>query len=185
MADPSPAPENLPSLLTWGTLLATPKALDGSDDPLETTGRQFRLPANQRRDEIGRKLGNKASRDMNERAKGYTPRPSGSSLKSTLKAAADRTRTRIGGTPVGGNGGMLPPSSTPRREGLTPAGKRLLERSMVGRSPMSSSASKSGASGRNRSAVMEMGSGWGSGSAGGKGKKVGEMSWTPSPAHSR
>jgi protein DGCR14 len=180
-ADPSPAPEDLPSLLTWGTLLATPKALDGSDDPLDT-GRSFRLPANQRRDEIGRRLGNKASKDMNERAKGYTPRPSGSSLSSTLKAAADRSRGVRMATP-GGMGQMLPPSSTPKRDHLTPAGKRLLERSL-GRSPMTTSGSKVGASGRNRGAAMEVGSGWGMAS-GGKGKKVGEMSWTPSPGHRR
>lgn len=165
--DPSPAPESLPSLLTWGTLLATPKALDGSDDPLD--GPSFRLPATQRRDEIGRRLGNKASRDMNQRAKGYTPRPSGSSLSTTLKAVAERHRSRPAGKATGS---MLPPS-TPRSDHLTPAGKRLLERSL-GRSPMNTSG-RPGASGRNRSAAMEAGSKWSTG------RKVGDLSWTPSP----
>ncbi|RSH87023.1 hypothetical protein EHS25_003511 [Saitozyma podzolica] len=67
--DPSPSPQDLPSLLTWGTLLATPKALDGSDDPLDTSRPTFKMPESKRRDEIGRKLADKASRAMNERAK--------------------------------------------------------------------------------------------------------------------
>ncbi|WVR08711.1 hypothetical protein IAU60_005769 [Kwoniella sp. DSM 27419] len=176
--DPSPSPQDLPSLLTWGTLLATPRALDDGTDPLDST-RSFQMPETKRRDEIGRKLADKASRSMNERAKSFTPhRPGGSSLASALRNAADRTQQRRTDRTPGGK--MLPPGAfTPRRQAdsLTPAAKRLLERS-VGRSPMSSSGAGLGMStgGRNRGAVMESRSGWGGGPKADK-----RMSWTPSP----
>ncbi|WRT70805.1 uncharacterized protein IL334_007804 [Kwoniella shivajii] len=179
--DPSPSPQDLPSLLTWGTLLSTPRALDGNDDPLDTS-KSFRLPENKRRDEIGRKLADKASRSISERAKSFTPQRSGSTLSTTLRAAADRSR-RAEKTPYNGKGKMLPPSSTmtPRRQAdnLTPAARNLLERS-VGRSPLIHSGSSFGragglsTSGRNRGAVMENKSGWG-------GKTERRMTWTPSP----
>ncbi|ORX40830.1 nuclear protein DGCR14 [Kockovaella imperatae] len=173
--DPSPSPADLPSLLTWGTLLATPRALDGSDDPLDFSGPTYTLPETKRRDELGRKLADKASRSMNQRAAAYTPRGKNGST-STLRALADRTQRSVRGTPRNGLGDMLPPSATPRRqaEALTPAGKRLLQRSMGVKSM--------GTSARNRSAAMEKGSGWSSGGSGGLGgRDVGKMSWTPSP----
>ncbi|WWD20824.1 hypothetical protein CI109_105301 [Kwoniella shandongensis] len=165
----------LPSLLTWGTLLATPRALDGNDDPLDST-RSFKMPENKRRDEIGRKLADKASRSMNDRAKSFTPKAGGSTLTAALRSAADRSRSVRGEkTP----GKMLPPS-TPRRQAdsLTPAARRLLERS-VGRSPITNSGGLSTA-GRNRGAVMEKGSGWAGLGSGSKTEKR-SMNWTPSP----
>lgn len=174
--DPSPSPQDLPSLLTWGTLASTPRALDGSSDPLDSSRPAFKLPDNKRRDEIGRRLGNKASRAINERAKAYTPqRSSGSSaLSAALRSAADKTQRSNRETP--GRGGMLPPS-TPRPDTLTPAARQLLQRSIgvTGKSGL-------GTAGRNRGAVMEKGSGWG-GSSSRQGKEVGRMNWTPSPAH--
>jgi protein DGCR14 len=182
--DPSPSPQDLPSLLTWGTLISTPRALDGGDDPLDTAGPSFRLPEAKRRDELGRKLADKASRSMNERAKGFTPRGGGSALSAALRSAADKTQKSGRGATTPGM--MLPPSATPRRQAdsLTPAGKRLLERSL-GRSPMTNSG-KLGIStgGRNRGAAMEKGSGWGNlGKS--KNRELGSMSWTPSPAQHR
>jgi len=171
--DPSPSPQELPSLLTWGALASTPRALDGGDDPLDTSRPSFKLPENKRRDELGRKLGNKASKAINERARAYTPqRASGSSaLSAALRSAADRTtRNRGDKTP----GKMLPPS-TPRADTLTPAARQLLQRSMglSGRTGL-------GTAGRNRGAVMEKGQGW----SGGIGKAdLSKMHWTPSPAH--
>ncbi|KAL7422970.1 hypothetical protein Q5752_002268 [Cryptotrichosporon argae] len=184
-ADPSPAPEELPSLLTWGTLLATPRALDDSGDPLDAgsafSGPSFRLPEPKRRDEIGRNLGNRASKAISERAKAYTPRPvpATPSLTDALRAAAERTRgadRSVRGAP------MAPPGATPRREdGLTPAARNLLERSL-GRTPGGlgglGGLGKLGASAAVRSAAMEKGAGWGRGSG------RGAMSWTPSP-HAR
>jgi len=117
--DASPSPSDLPSLLTWGTLLATPRAIDGTEDPLD--GPSFSLPESKRRDEIGRKLGDKASRSMNERAKGFTPR-----ANNSLRALAGKTQRPGNRTP----GGMAPPATPRRQENLTPAAQRLLERSL-------------------------------------------------------
>jgi protein DGCR14 len=177
--DPSPEPEGLPSLLTWGTLMSTPRALEGnadSGDPLDATP-SFRLPNTKRRDEIARKLGDKASRAMHERAKGFTPKPrytSGSSgggsrgaggLSETLRAAAERSRgrtpSRTPGSVRGGGGSMAPPAMTPKRSDLSSAGKRLLERSL-GRTPGTASSGLNGLSGVKRAlgSTAEGRAGW-------------------------
>ncbi|WOO81911.1 Splicing factor ESS-2 [Vanrija pseudolonga] len=171
-------PEDLPPLMTWGTLLATPRALDGSDDPLD--GPTFRMPETKRRDEIGRKLGAKASRSISERAKAHQPRPAPStpSLTDALKAAANRTK--YGDRSVRGSSGMLPPGATPRRDGLTPAAKSLLDRSL-GRTPQRGGGLGLGSSASARSAAMDKGSGWGKSSS----SSVGARSWTLSPAPRR
>lgn len=168
-----PEPEDLPPLMTWGTLLATPRALDGSSDPLD--GPSFKFPKPKSRDELGRKLGTKASKSMTDRAKQYRPAttPNGS-LSGTLRAAAERTRT---GDRSVRAGTMGPPPATPRREGnLTPAARSLLDRSL-GRTPRSGGLGF-GSGGSARGAAMEKGNGWGSGSGGAR-------SWTPSPAPRR
>ncbi|WWC72685.1 uncharacterized protein I206_106649 [Kwoniella pini CBS 10737] len=172
--DPSPSPEELPSLLTWGTLLSTPRALDGNSDPLDST-KSFKLPETKRRDEIGRKLADQASKSISERARSFTPQHRSSNLSSTLRAVADRTQRSVRGSRTPGFGQMLPPSSTPRRQAdnLTPAARKLLERS-VGRSPMINSGGGMSTGGKNRGAVMESRSGWG-------GKAEKRMTWTPSP----
>lgn len=186
--DPSPMPQNLPSLLTWGTLMSTPRAIDGSQDPLDLSGPSFRLPESKRRDELGRKLADKASRAMKERAKGFTPRTSGSALSAALRSAAEQTQRSVRGKPAT-PGRMLPPSATPRRQAdtLTPAARNLLQRSL-GRSPLT----RSGITGlnpsagvRNRGAVMEKESGWSISNKQSKaaGKGTAPSPWTPSPPH--
>ncbi|WWC92434.1 uncharacterized protein L201_007392 [Kwoniella dendrophila CBS 6074] len=185
--DPSPEPQDMPSLLTWGTLLSTPRALDGNDDPLENT-RSFQLPETKRRDEIGRKLADKASKSISERAKSFTPQhqKTSGSLSTTLRLAANQT-LRSERTPGSTRGKMLPPSSfgsnTPRRqaESLTPAARRLLERSVT-RSPITNSRVNGAGlgmstGGKNRGAVMESKSGW----TGLSNKSEKRMTWTPSP----
>ncbi|OXC68053.1 hypothetical protein AYX13_03506 [Cryptococcus neoformans] len=168
--DASPSPHDLPSLLTWGTLLATPRALDGGSrssnndngigmgDPLDAQEQEqgqpaFRLPETKKRDEIGRRLADKASRSMRDRARGFTSRPSSSS-----------SGLRGGKTP-----GSMGPPATPRRhaDSLTPAAKRLLEKT-VGRTPMSASRTGSGAGGESRSSRPQK-----------------NMGWTPTPRYSR
>lgn len=121
--DASPSPAELPDLLTWGTLMATPRALGGSGDALEG-GRSFRLPETQRRDRLGRKLADDASRSMRLRAKGYAA-PSSAAPSRKKESQGKQSR-------------MLPPA-TPRRNAsaLTPAARKLLERSS--RTPSSSS----------------------------------------------
>ncbi len=160
-----PDPEDLPPLMTYGTLLATPRALDGSNDPLD--GPTYKLPEPKSRDELGRKLGTKASKAMSERARAYQ-KPSG---VSALRAAAERTRIADRSS-----GGRMGPPATPRREGnLTPAARSLLDRSL-GRTPRGGLGLSS--AGSARGAAMEKGSGWGGGSGGAR-------SWTPSPAPRR
>ncbi|GMK56190.1 hypothetical protein CspeluHIS016_0300300 [Cutaneotrichosporon spelunceum] len=160
-----PDPEELPPLMTYGTLLATPRALDSATDPLD--GPKFKFPEQKSRDELGRKLGTKASKAMSDRARAYQ-KPSG---VSALRAAA--ARTRLGDR---SSGGKMAPPATPRREGnLTPAARSLLDRSL-GRTPRGGLGLSSG--GNARGAAMEKGSGWGGGNRG-------AMSWTPSPAPRR
>ncbi|ADV25421.1 Conserved hypothetical protein [Cryptococcus gattii WM276] len=147
--DASPSPHDLPSLLTWGTLLATPRPLGGEGgDPLEGEDERpaFKLPETKKRDELGRRLADKASRSMRDRARGYSKTPS-----SVLRGERGKVL------------GSMGPPATPRRQAdsLTPAAKRLLEKT-VGRTPMSASrtASASGSSRKN-------------------------MGWTPTPRYSR
>ncbi|WVO16934.1 hypothetical protein L204_104620 [Cryptococcus depauperatus] len=122
--DPSPVPQNMPSLLTWGSLLATPRALDSKGDPLDKTP-AYKMPEVKRRDELGRKLADKASKAMKSKAKGFTPRLAESSLNLSRKEKNVRALGNMG------------PPSTPRRQAdsLTPAAKRLLDRT-VNRAPI-------------------------------------------------
>ncbi|WVQ86129.1 hypothetical protein IAT38_008297 [Cryptococcus sp. DSM 104549] len=151
--DPSPSPQDLPSILTWGSLLSTPRALDSGGDPLDSTP-SYRLPEASRRDEIGRKLGDKASRSMKERARGFTPKAGVTGALSTnLRAAAEKSgRSSLS---VRGSGKMAPPA-TPRRQAdsLTPAARSLLERT-VGRTPGWTGGGASSATGGSRK-----GTGW-------------------------
>lgn len=153
--DASPSPHDLPSLLTWGTLLATPRALEdskGDDDPLEERP-AFRLPETKRRDELGRRLAEKASRAMSDRARGFTSRSA---------AAKGSSSSALGKAP-----GSMGPPATPRRhaDSLTPAAKRLLEKT-VGRTPVSASRTASGS---------------GSGSS----RPQKNIGWTPTPRYPR
>jgi protein DGCR14 len=154
--------------MTWGTLLATPKRLEdesiGADD-----GPAFRLPERKRRDELGRKLGSKASRAIADRARAYAPTPGRTSRTPSLP---DSLRSRR-------DAAAMPPPGTPRAGSLTPAARSLLDRSM-GRTPRGGSGLGLGlgSGGTARGAAMEKGSAWARGGLGGK-------SWTPSPAPRR
>lgn len=150
--EPDLEPEELP-LMTYGSLLATPKRVSTDDDdgPTFDDGPSFRFPEEKKRDEIGRKLGNKAGKAISDRARMYAPStPKGS---SALKAAASRT---IMGS-AGRSGGSMGPPST--RGNLTPAAQALLQRTM-GRTPLRSGL-------RGGDSVFK--------------SKVGGMGWSPSP----
>lgn len=127
--DASPSPAEMPDLLTWGTLLATPRALGFTGDILDGSA-PFRLPDTQRRDQIGRRLADNASRSMRIRAKGYAVPTS--TPTASRRTEVSRTKTA-----------MLPPA-TPRRHAssLTPAARRLLERSSKSTSTSSERPSK-------------------------------------------
>lgn len=106
---PSPSPSELgpqavSQLMTWGSILSTPRALGSGDDTagdmgvrargegrlassrpsFESTGPRFTITSDRSRDALGRKLANDAGRAMRERAKGYGPSPSSSSSLSTI-----------------------------------------------------------------------------------------------------
>jgi len=111
---PTPRAEVIaPSLMTTGTLLATPRILSGNtslDEPVADPQTPFRINAPSRREQAGLRLSAKASKSLRE--------------KAALFSGTGRKK-----------GGMLPPPTpggvgTPRRgEGLTPAARALLQRS--------------------------------------------------------
>lgn len=146
--EPDLEPDDMP-LMTYGSLLATPKRVSTDEDSFD--GPSFRFPEEKKRDELGRKLGNKASKSISDRARMYAP--STPKTPSALKAAAGRTVRGSGGS---GRGSMGPPS---QRGNLTPAAQSLLQRT-TGRTPMRFA--KDGGGGIFKS-------------------KVGRMGWSPSP----
>ena len=159
-AMPSPTPEELgpvavQQLMTWGKLEATPRIIS-SDDPIDVPepSTPFRIDGPSNRERISHKLSANASKSL--RAKAILlggGKPSGISRTSS----SERTR-----------GNMGPPSWTPKRSevvgNLTPAAKRLLNRTMASR----------------RSDVTEKTSNWQGGSSA-KEKDLNRVRWTPTP----
>lgn len=159
-AAPSPSPSDLgpdaiKELMTWGTLLGTPRALggtaDGDDDLVPNN---FKISEPGRRDDIGRRLATSASRSMRERAQGFGTTPKGLAVLSGSRGRA---------------GSMGPPAvpspgaTTPRRraEALTPAGRTLLQRSVLGTPERSGGLGLPRSAGtRSRGEVMERAGGW-------------------------
>ncbi len=125
-----------------------------------------------RRDELGRKLGDRRlGRSMIRRGATQQARVCPTSCARPLSGRND-LRARTPRVP------MAAPASTPRRQdNLTPAGKRLLERSL-GLSPMTSSGSKGSTGSRNKAqpwnriwmVKLELA------------RRTTSLGWTPSPA---
>ncbi|KAJ7487720.1 nuclear protein DGCR14 [Mycena galericulata] len=123
---PSPTPSELgpaavKQLMTWGTLNATPRIISQSDD-LPPPSTPFHIPAPSSREAISHKLSNNASKSLR--------------VKAGLLGLGGRT-PGISRTPsTSKKGAMAPPSWTPRRSeaagSLTPAARRLLDRSTMG-----------------------------------------------------
>lgn len=163
---PSPSPSDLPptaikELMTWGTLLGTPRAL-GTDDGVELTPNNFKITEPGRRDDIGRRLATSASRSMRERAQGFGTTPKGLAVLS----GQGSTRERAGS--MGPPAVPTPGSTTPRRraEALTPAGRNLLQRSVLHTPERSGGLGLPRSAGtRSRGEVMERAGGWNSGSS--------------------
>ncbi|KAK0198470.1 nuclear protein DGCR14 [Armillaria mellea] len=158
---PSPTPSELgpaavKELMTWGTLNATPRIISQSDDPadLPPPTTPFHLPDPSARERISQKLSNDASKSLRAKAGllGLSRTPGGPSR-----------------TPISKKGTMLPPSWTPRRSeaagNLTPAAKRLLDRTTMG-----TLASR-------RADAMERVAGWTAGQ-----KDMSKVRWTPTPS---
>jgi protein DGCR14 len=166
-AAPSPSPSDLPptaikELMTWGTLLGTPRAL-GGDDSLDLTPNNFKISEPGRRDDIGRRLATNASKSMRERAQGFGTTPKGLAVLSGASGSTARGRAGSMGPPAL----PTPGSTTPRRraEALTPAGMSLLQRSVLHTPERSGGLGLPRSAGtRSRGEVMERAGGWSSGS---------------------
>lgn len=171
-AMPSPTPSELgpaavKQLMTWGTLNATPRIIS-SDDPADANlpppNTPFHLPPPSARETISHKLSNKAVKSLRAKAALMGGGSSGLGFRTP-------TSTRSVGS-----GSMPPPNWTPRKAdaagGLTPAAKRLLDRTTIG------------VAGSRRADAMGKTSGWESSSAKAKAKEkdLNKIRWTPSPA---
>ncbi|KAF8349962.1 nuclear protein DGCR14 [Amanita rubescens] len=125
---PSPTPAELGpaavrQLMTWGTLGATPRIISKPDDPdIPPPSTPFRLQDISSREAISHKLSSKASKSLR--------------AKAGLLGLGQMGRTPGIATPSGRKGDMAPPSWTPRKSdaagNLTPAARRLLERTTIG-----------------------------------------------------
>jgi protein DGCR14 len=114
-------PTAMKELMTWGTLNATPRIINQTGDSVEHTA-AFRIPEISSREVIAHKLSNRAVKSLRVKAEMFTPKPD---KKGTLDQKL--------------KGSMGPPSWTPRRSdavgNLTPAARRLLERTAMGPAP--------------------------------------------------
>jgi protein DGCR14 len=170
MPSPTPSqlgPDAVKQLMTWGTLNATPRIISQSDDPaLATPNTPFHLPAPSSRERISHKLSNSASKSLRAKAGllglgslGRTP-------------GITRTPMSVGGS-AGRKGNMAPPSWTPRRaeaaESLTPAARRLLDRSTMGTAAL------------RRAEAMSKIARW-EGDGTGKETDLTRVRWTPTPS---
>ncbi|KAH9985409.1 nuclear protein DGCR14 [Russula compacta] len=152
---PSPTPSELgpaavKQLMTWGTLAGTPRILSQSDDPAEASApvpsTPFHISAPTKREVLSHKLSSSAAKSLRAKASllgpGYAHR----------------------------KGDMPPPSWTPRRAeasgALTPAGRRLLDRTTMG-----TAASR-------RAEAMGRTAGW----ENKKDKDLNRVRWTPTPS---
>lgn len=136
-------------LMTWGTLNATPRIIDHSVEPSQP----FRIPEITSREAIAHKLSNKAAKSLRVKAEMFTPKSS----------KAGRLDQKI-------RGNMGPPSWTPRRSdavgNLTPAARRLLERTAMSVAPSRTDTERN-SGGQTRE------------------KDLDRVRWTPTPSASR
>lgn len=168
---PSPTAEQLgpaavKELMTWGTLNATPRIISKSeDDDIPTPNTPFRINRPSSREVIGMKLSNNAGKSLREKAALMRGGSGVRSLVSRTPGLMQRER-----------GSMPPPTSTPRKAdamgALTPAGRRLLDRTTTS------------VAGARRADAMGKASGWEGKSAKSKEKEkdLNKVRWTPSPA---
>ncbi|KAF9822016.1 hypothetical protein IEO21_00010 [Rhodonia placenta] len=147
-------------LVTWGTLTGTPRVLSQSDDPMEsssmaTPNTPFRIAEPSPRERLSHRLSTNASKSLR--------------AKAGLLGISGISRTPVGGSAT--KGSMAPPSWTPRRAegGLTPAAKRLLDRSTMGTAAA------------RRAEAMGRIAGW-EGNAKPKDKDLNRVRWTPTPS---
>jgi len=160
-------PAAVKQLMTWGTLNATPRILSQADDDAElaTSSAPFHIPAVSSRESISHRLSSSASKSLRARAGllglGHLGRTPGITT-NTPSAGMRGTKTS-----------MAPPSWTPRRSeaagNLTPAARRLLERSTLGTATM------------RRAEAMERTARWDGGTKA-REKDLNRVRWTPAPS---
>ncbi|OSD03627.1 hypothetical protein PYCCODRAFT_1434538 [Trametes coccinea BRFM310] len=164
---PSPTPSELgpaavKQLMTWGTLNATPRVLSQSDDPADipTPATPFRIAEPSSRERLSHKLSNDAAKSLRAKA----------GLLGGIPGLA-RSSGSAGGLR---NGSMPPPSWTPRKAeapgSLTPAARRLLDRTTMG----TAAARRADAMGRL--------SGWESNADRARERDLQKVRWTPTPS---
>lgn len=161
---PSPTADEMGSkavkqLMTWGTLNATPRVISQADHVSEDIPppNTFQILAPSSREALSHKLSASAAKSLRAKAgflNGSTP---------LLGRTPARTPARSS---------MAPPNWTPRRAdapgNLTPAAKRLLDRTTLGTAAA------------RRAEAMGKVSGWG-GNGSSKEKDLSHMRWTPTP----
>ncbi|KAG7099330.1 hypothetical protein E1B28_001188 [Marasmius oreades] len=161
---PSPTPSELgpaavKQLMTWGTLNATPRILSRSDDPakdmdMPPPSTPFRISEPSSREALSHRLSSMASK--------------------SLRAKAGLLGLGLGtpGKPFSGRKGDMGPPLTPRRaesaRSLTPAAKRLLNRSTMGNLTA------------RRAEAMEKAAGWDTRKS--EEKDMSRVRWTPTPS---
>jgi len=145
LPSPTPAelgPKAVQQLMTWGTITGTPRIIGQTDELLEPST-PFHIPQPSAREALSHRLSNKASKSLRVRAEMLTP----------------RTPKRT----------MAPPTWTPRPSdsvgNLTPAARRLLERTTMG------------VAATRRADAMERTASW----DGGKNRDLNRVRWTPTP----
>ncbi|CDO76620.1 hypothetical protein BN946_scf184868.g34 [Trametes cinnabarina] len=164
---PSPTPSELgpaavKQLMTWGTLNATPRVLSQTDDPADipTPATPFRIAEPSTRERLSHKLSNDASKSLRAKA----------GLLGGIPGLA-RSSGSTGGLR---KGSMPPPSWTPRKAdapgSLTPAARRLLDRTTMG-----TAASR-------RADAMGRLSGWESHADRARERDLEKVRWTPTPS---
>ncbi|KAF9499767.1 hypothetical protein BDN71DRAFT_1441346 [Pleurotus eryngii] len=169
---PSPTPSELgpkavQQLMTWGTLMGTPRVISSGDDDIPTPSTPFRIAAPSSRESLSHRLSNDASRRLRAKADlingGRTP--SHSLGKKSMSALGATVR----------KGAMPPPSWTPQRNvaatpgSLTPAAKRLLDRTTLGTAAT------------RRAEAMTRSAGW-EDRQHEKEKELDKVRWTPTPS---
>ncbi|RDB29196.1 Protein DGCR14 [Hypsizygus marmoreus] len=153
-------PTAVKQLMTWGTLNATPRVISQCDDPaLPPPSTPFHIPAISSREAISHKLSNNASKSLR--------------TKAGLLGLGGRTPGIGTSRTPAKRGAMGPPQWTPRRSeaagSLTPAARRLLERTTMG-----TAAAK-------RAEAMERSAAW-EGNATAKVRDLNRVRWTPTPS---
>ncbi|KAI6044939.1 nuclear protein DGCR14 [Pisolithus marmoratus] len=166
---PSPSsaemgPSAMKQLMTWGTLNATPRILSQSEDSTDSIlpPNTFRISAPSNREALSHKLSASAAKSLRAKA-GLTSNIGRTPLAHPVKGGRN-------------SGTMAPPNWTPRKAdapgNLTPAAKRLLDRTTMGTAAT------------RRADVMGKMARWG-GNSRGREADLQHVRWTPTPSSTR